>query len=88
MVSAVEAVFELGEVARDVVAADCTVSAGDWVKADVFKRMFDAASDEPDMEYAMIDATTVWVHRQGEGAKATVLPVKRFAMGFWSGGLH
>ncbi len=25
----------------------------DWVKADVFKRMFDAVSDEPDMEYAM-----------------------------------
>ena len=26
----------------------------DWVKADVFKRMFDAASDDPDMEYAMV----------------------------------
>ena len=26
----------------------------DWVKADVFKRMFDAVSDEPDMEYAMV----------------------------------
>jgi transposase len=25
----------------------------DWVKADVFKRLFDAASEEPDMEYAM-----------------------------------
>ena len=24
----------------------------DWVKGDVFKRLFDAASDEPDMEYA------------------------------------
>src|SRR3982074_2026850 len=24
----------------------------DWVKADVFKRLFDAASEEPDMEYA------------------------------------
>jgi transposase len=29
----------------------------DWVKADVFKRLFDAASDQPDMEYAMVDAT-------------------------------
>ncbi len=28
-----------------------------WVKADVFKRIFDAASDDPGMEYAMIDAT-------------------------------
>ena len=25
----------------------------DWVKADVFKRLFDAVSDDPDMEYAM-----------------------------------
>src|SRR6266700_1199773 len=24
----------------------------DWVKADVFKRLFDAASEQPDMEYA------------------------------------
>lgn len=40
-----------------------------WVKADVFKRMFDAVSDEPDMEYAMVDATIVRVHRHGQGAK-------------------
>ena len=26
----------------------------DWVKADVWKRLFEAASDEPDMEYAMV----------------------------------
>src|SRR6266478_5565484 len=31
----------------------------DWVKADVFKRLFDAASDQPNMEYAMVDATIV-----------------------------
>ena len=41
----------------------------DWVKADVCKRMFDAASDDPDMEYAMVDATIVKVHRHGQGAK-------------------
>jgi transposase len=41
----------------------------DWVKADVFKRLFDAVSDEPDMEYAMADATIVKVHRHGQGAK-------------------
>jgi transposase len=41
----------------------------DWVKADVFQRMFDAVSDEPDMEYAMVDATIVRVHRHGQGAK-------------------
>ena len=41
----------------------------DWVKADVFQRIFDALSDEPDMEFAMIDGTTVKVHRHGQGAK-------------------
>jgi transposase len=41
----------------------------DWVKADVFKRIFDALSDEPDMELAMIDGTIVKVHRHGQGAK-------------------
>ena len=40
-----------------------------WVKAGVFKRMFEAVSGEPDMEYAMIDATIVRVHRHGQGAK-------------------
>ncbi|MBA3710451.1 MAG: transposase, partial [Planctomycetes bacterium] len=39
----------------------------DWAKADVWKRLFDAASDEPDMEYAMVDATIVKVHRHGQG---------------------
>ena len=27
----------------------------DWVKAGVFGRLFEACSDEPDMEYAMVD---------------------------------
>jgi hypothetical protein len=39
------------------------------VKADVFKRLFDAASDDPDMEFAMVDGTIVKVHRHGQGAK-------------------
>ena len=41
----------------------------DWVKADVFKRIFETISDDPDMEYAMVDATIVKVHRHGQGAK-------------------
>ena len=41
----------------------------DWVKAGVFKRLFDAVSDEPDMECAMVDATIIKVHRHGQGAK-------------------
>ena len=41
----------------------------DWVRADVWKQLFDAVSEEPDMEYAMVDATIVKVHRHGQGAK-------------------
>jgi transposase len=41
----------------------------DWVKADVFKRIFEAVSNDPDMECAMVDATIVKVHRHGHGAK-------------------
>jgi transposase len=40
-----------------------------WVQLDVFKRIFDAVSDDPDMEFAMVDATIVRVHRHGQGAK-------------------
>ena len=41
----------------------------DWVKADVFQRLFEACSDQPDLEFAMIDGTIVKVHRHGQGAK-------------------
>lgn len=41
----------------------------DWVKADVFVRLFEACSDQPHMEFAMVDATIVKVHRHGQGAK-------------------
>jgi transposase len=41
----------------------------DWVKADVWPRLFEAVSEEPDMEYAMVDATIVKVHCHGQGAK-------------------
>ena len=41
----------------------------DWVRADVFQRLCEACSDEPDLEYAMVDATIVKVHRHGQGAK-------------------
>ena len=43
----------------------------DWVKADVFQRLFDAVSEQPDMEYAMVDATIVKVHRHGQGQRGT-----------------
>lgn len=41
----------------------------DWAKAGVWQRLFDAVSGHPDMEYAMVDATIVKVHRHGQGAK-------------------
>ena len=41
----------------------------DWVKADIWMRLFEAVSNDPDMEYAMVDATIVKVHRHGQGAK-------------------
>src|SRR6187431_1662048 len=54
----------------------------DWVKADIWKRLFDAVSNDPDMEYAMVDATIVKVHRHGQGAKggpkASDRPVERW----------
>jgi len=40
-----------------------------WVKADVFLRLFLAVSDDADMEYAMVDGTIDKVHRRGQGAK-------------------
>lgn len=41
----------------------------DWRKADVFVQLFEACSDEPDMEFAMVDATIVKVHCHGQGAE-------------------
>jgi transposase len=41
----------------------------DWVRADVFARLFEAVSGDPDLEYAMIDGTIVKVQRHGQGAK-------------------
>ena len=41
----------------------------DWARAGVFGRIFNALSDDPDMEMAMVDATIVKVHRSAQGAK-------------------
>lgn len=45
-----------------------------WVKADVFKRIFDALSGDPDLEFAMVDGSIVKVHRHGQGAKGGLKP--------------
>ena len=49
-----------------------------WSERGVFERIFKAVSDDPDMEYAMIDATIVPVHRHGHGAKGG-LKIRRSA---------
>ena len=42
----------------------------EWRDKGVFERMFNTLSaTDVDMEYAMIDATIVHVHRHGQGAK-------------------
>ena len=46
----------------------------DWVKADIWQKLFDAVSGQPDMEYAMVDATIVKVHRHGQGAGLKARP--------------
>ena len=46
----------------------------DWVKADIWQKLFDAVSGQPDMQYAMVDATIVKVHRHGQGAGLKARP--------------
>jgi transposase len=40
-----------------------------WALKGVFEKLFQALSDEPDFEYALIDGTIVKVHRHATGAK-------------------
>lgn len=40
-----------------------------WVRAEVFDRIFEHVSDEPDFEYALIDGTIVTAHQKASGAK-------------------
>ena len=40
-----------------------------WAEAGVFESLFNAVSDDPDMEYALIDGTIVSVHQKATGAK-------------------
>ncbi len=40
-----------------------------WAKKNVFDRIFQQLSGDPDFEYAMIDGTIVRVHQHGTGAK-------------------
>jgi putative transposase len=45
-----------------------------WVKAGIWQKLFDAISGQPDMQYAMADATIVKVHRHGQGTELKAKP--------------
>lgn len=40
-----------------------------WAEAGVFEYLFNVLSDDPDLEYALIDGTIVSVHQKATGAK-------------------
>jgi transposase len=40
-----------------------------WVRAEIFDRIFERVSDEPDFEYALIDGTIVTAHQKASGAR-------------------
>lgn len=40
-----------------------------WARKGVFERLFNELSEEPDLEYALIDGTIVSVHQKASGAK-------------------
>lgn len=40
-----------------------------WAKKGVFERLFRAVSEEPDLEYALIDGTIISVHQKASGAR-------------------
>lgn len=40
-----------------------------WSKAGVWERLFHGLSDDPDLEYIMIDSTIVRAHQHSAGAK-------------------
>jgi transposase len=40
-----------------------------WAQGGVFQRIFEAVSDDPDFEYALIDGTIVSAHQKASGAK-------------------
>ena len=40
-----------------------------WARAEVFDRIFECLSGEPDFEYALVDGTIVTAHHKASGAK-------------------
>ena len=44
-----------------------------WVKSGVFESLFKAVSEDPDLEYALIDGTIVQVHQKATGSKGGLI---------------
>jgi putative transposase len=44
-----------------------------WARKGVWKRVFEALSNDPDFEYVMIDGTICRVHQHGAGAKGGLI---------------
>jgi transposase len=47
-----------------------------WAKNGVWQRLFKALADDPDNEYAMIDATIVRAHQHSAGAQKKTVATK------------
>ena len=54
-----------------------------WAKSDVFESLFKAMSEDPDLEYALIDGTIVQVHQKATGSKGglSIRPLGARAVG-------
>src|SRR3954454_9051136 len=50
-----------------------------WSENGVWRRIFDAMSDDPDFEYLVIDSTIVRAHQHAAGAKKGGLKIRRSA---------
>jgi transposase len=51
-----------------------------WAEKGVWERVFSAMADDPDNEYAMIDATIVRAHQHSAGALKKAASMKRSAV--------
>ena len=54
-----------------------------WAKSGVFESLFKAMSEDPDLEYALIDGTIVQVHQNATGSKGglSIRPLGARAVG-------
>ena len=50
-----------------------------WSRKNVWRRIFEAMSDDPDFEYLIVDSTIVRAHQHAAGAKKGGLKIRRSA---------